>query len=153
MDEHRAWGWIIVNHGKYRAIRTEEDRREQNKLAQQRFRERVSKSKHTSAQSAQAEAKAEVEARTSTPFAPAAKRRAPKSTGITFDMNSGSFTGISEGQELHWQDAYPAIPIPPAIAQAAAWVKANPANRKSNYERFLVNWFKREQDKAGRVRK
>jgi len=40
MDEHRAWGWRVVNHGKYRAIRSEEDRAEQNRLAQQRFREK-----------------------------------------------------------------------------------------------------------------
>lgn len=37
-DAHRAWGWQIVNHAKYRAIRSEEDRREQNRLAQERFR-------------------------------------------------------------------------------------------------------------------
>lgn len=40
LDEHRAWGWHIVNHGKYRAIRNEDDRREQNRLAQQRWREK-----------------------------------------------------------------------------------------------------------------
>jgi hypothetical protein len=40
MDEHRAWGWRVVNHAKYRAIRSEEDRAEQNRLAQQRFREK-----------------------------------------------------------------------------------------------------------------
>lgn len=39
LDEHRAWGWQVVNHAKYRAIRSEEDRREQNRLAQQRWRE------------------------------------------------------------------------------------------------------------------
>ncbi len=40
LDEHRDWGWRVVNHGKYRAIRNEEDRREQNRLAQQRWREK-----------------------------------------------------------------------------------------------------------------
>lgn len=40
LDEHRAWGWHIVNHGKYRAIRNEDDRREQNRLAQQRWRDK-----------------------------------------------------------------------------------------------------------------
>lgn len=40
LDEHRAWGWRIVNHAKYRAIRSEEERREQNRLAQQRWREK-----------------------------------------------------------------------------------------------------------------
>lgn len=38
IDDHRNWGWRIVNHAKYRAIRTEEDRREQNRLAQERYR-------------------------------------------------------------------------------------------------------------------
>jgi len=40
LDEHRVWGWRVVNHGKYRAIKNEEDRAEQNRLAQQRYRER-----------------------------------------------------------------------------------------------------------------
>ena len=43
MDDHRIWGWKIVNYGKYRAIRNEEDRREQNRAAQERFRSKHSK--------------------------------------------------------------------------------------------------------------
>lgn len=38
VDDHRAWGWQVVNYLKYRAIRSEEDRREQNRMAQERFR-------------------------------------------------------------------------------------------------------------------
>lgn len=84
-----------------------------------------------------------------------AASRQPKVNGhkIEFDPSKGEFIGITEAQELQWQDAYPAVPIPPAIAQAASWAQANPSNRKSNWQRFLVNWFKREQDKAARVRK
>lgn len=86
--------------------------------------------------------------------APDAARRPPKANGhrIDFDFSEGRFAGISEDDELRWQQAFPAVPIPPAIERAAAWLKANPSNRKSNYERFLVNWFTRDQDKAGRVR-
>jgi len=40
MDDHRIWGWKIVNYGKYRAIKNEDDRREQNRLAQERFRQK-----------------------------------------------------------------------------------------------------------------
>ena len=40
LDEHRAWGWQIVNYAKYRAIKNSEDRRQQNRLAQQRWREK-----------------------------------------------------------------------------------------------------------------
>lgn len=47
IDEHRAWGWQIVNYAKYREIRSEEDRREQNREAQKRWRD-----KHKSAASA-----------------------------------------------------------------------------------------------------
>lgn len=78
MDEHRAWGWQIVNHGKYRSIRSEDDRREANRIAQEKFRNKnkapekivsISKppssaSKHPSAQSAHTEAEAEAEADT-----------------------------------------------------------------------------------------
>lgn len=90
-----------------------------------------------------------------TATAPDASRRAPKVNGkhVAFDFEKGTFQGITEDDELRWQEAYPAVPIPPAISQAAAWLKANPANKKSNYERFLVNWFKRDQDKAARVRR
>ena len=34
-------GWRVINHQKYREARSDEDRKEQNRLAQQRYRERV----------------------------------------------------------------------------------------------------------------
>jgi hypothetical protein len=43
IDGHRAWGWEIVNYLKYRAIRNEEDRREQNRASQERWRNKQSK--------------------------------------------------------------------------------------------------------------
>lgn len=39
LDEHRDWGWRVVNYAKYSAIRNADDRREQNRLAQARWRE------------------------------------------------------------------------------------------------------------------
>jgi hypothetical protein len=67
IDEHRAWGWRVVNYVKYRSIRNEEDRREQNRESQERYRNRhkppsaaVSRRKP---QSAHTEAEAEVEAK------------------------------------------------------------------------------------------
>ena len=49
LDEHRAWGWVIVNYVKYRSIRSEDDRREQNRLAQEAWRAKHKKSKPPSA--------------------------------------------------------------------------------------------------------
>ena len=74
LDEHRAWGWRIVNYVKYRQIKSQEDRREQNREAQTRWREKqasagVSKdkpsvitTKQPSAQSAHAGADADADA-------------------------------------------------------------------------------------------
>lgn len=59
MDEHRAWGWKIVNYGKYRSIRNEDDRREQNRIAQEKWRNKNKQSKPRKPESAQAEAYAE----------------------------------------------------------------------------------------------
>jgi hypothetical protein len=40
LDEHRSWGWLIVNYKKYRDIRDEERRKEQFREASSRYRER-----------------------------------------------------------------------------------------------------------------
>jgi hypothetical protein len=40
INDHRAWGWQIVNYGKYRAIKSDEDRRKANREAQARHREK-----------------------------------------------------------------------------------------------------------------
>lgn len=92
VDQHRDWGWRVVNYAKYRAIRNEDDRAEQNRLAQARWREKhkVSQSKPASAsvsapssESAQAEAEADTEANTKT--LRAAKPRSSASDAA-FDM-------------------------------------------------------------------
>ena len=66
MDGHRAWGWQIVNYGKYRAIRNEDDRREANRLAQERGRNKnkppSATVSHSKPPSAHTEAEAEAEA-------------------------------------------------------------------------------------------
>lgn len=51
IDEHRSWGWRIVNYLKYRELRDMDDRRQQNREAQARRRAsaRVSQSQPTSA--------------------------------------------------------------------------------------------------------
>ncbi len=58
------------------------------------------------------------------------------------------FENISKEQIKEWEEAYPALKIKNEILKAATWIKANPKNAKKNYERFLVNWFIRGQDRA-----
>ena len=58
-------GWKLLNYEKYRDMRDEETRAEQNREAQARHREKVSKVADSKPPSAQAEAEAEAEADTS----------------------------------------------------------------------------------------
>lgn len=44
LDEHRPWGWYIVNHKKYKALQDADTIREQNRLRKQRQRERSKES-------------------------------------------------------------------------------------------------------------
>lgn len=85
------------------------------------------------------------------PAAGAARRPPANGHKVEFSFESGKFVGITDADELRWQKAYPAIAVPVEVDKAAAWMKANPSNRKKNYERFLVNWFGRAQERAPRV--
>ena len=72
MDEHRLWGWRIVNYGKYRAIRSEEDRREQNRIAQETWRRKQNKPRKPPSAQAEAEGEGEAEAKIKNNVAPLA---------------------------------------------------------------------------------
>ena len=72
---------------------------------------------------------------------------------ISFSAQRGEFKNIGSSLEEKWEETYPAINIPQEIKKAEAWLLANPRNRKKNYERFLVNWFSRAQEKAPRPQK
>ena len=43
LDDHRDWGWFIVNHAEYRAIKNAQDRREYKTRKQREYREKNSK--------------------------------------------------------------------------------------------------------------
>lgn len=40
LDDHRDWGWLIINFDKFRGIMTDSQYREKNRLRAQRFREK-----------------------------------------------------------------------------------------------------------------
>lgn len=67
---------------------------------------------------------------------------------VTFDWQTGAFTGLADEHFDRWRKAFPAVDVRASVLRAAAWLAANPANRKSNYLRFLTNWLTREQDRA-----
>ena len=68
----------------------------------------------------------------------------------TYNPETGTFDAIHRDHIDRWTKAFPAINLDAEIARAAAWLYANPANRKSDYLRFLTTWLSRAQDRAPR---
>lgn len=60
----------------------------------------------------------------------------------------GRWDGIPDRLMATWNEAYPALSLDAELSKAAAWIIANPKNKKSNYARFLTNWLARAQDRA-----
>ena len=67
---------------------------------------------------------------------------------ISFSFEKSVFEGITDKDIELWRKAYPAIDVENEILKAACWLAANPKNAKSNYKKFLNNWFSRAQDHA-----
>ena len=121
IDEHRAWGWRIVNHAKYRAIRDEEDRRRQNREAQERWRNRHKQSKPRKPKSAESESESESDAEASRHDNSTSKRvRSAEQRGMrlsddwkpsTEDRAFASDLGLNPDQEAAaFRDYWTALP-------------------------------------------
>ena len=73
--------------------------------------------------------------------------RTTSSTCTKVHYHDGTFQ-VPVEMKNKWQEAYPALNIDGEIKKMAAWVQANPKNKKSHWERFMVSWLSRAQDKA-----
>ena len=67
---------------------------------------------------------------------------------FSFTLEDG-FIGIPYEDLQRWADTYPAVNVAGEIKKAAEWMRSNPSKRKSNYRRFLTNWFSRTQERGG----
>lgn len=67
---------------------------------------------------------------------------------FSFTLEEG-FVGIPYEDMQRWAETYPAVNIAGEIKKAAEWMRSNPTKRKSNYRRFLTNWFSRTQERGG----
>ena len=81
---------------------------------------------------------------------PAARVSSPAGQRIAFDYAAGQFDQMPPELVEQWQQAYPAVDVLSELRRMEAWASANPVNRKSNWQRFIVNWLTRAQDRAGR---
>jgi hypothetical protein len=73
------------------------------------------------------------------------RRRGEK---ITWDATAQDFAGITQCDMDSWTEAYQHVSLEHEMSKAKEWVIANPAKAKTNWRRFLTNWFSRSEDRA-----
>ena len=79
---------------------------------------------------------------------PAARVSSPAGKGIDFDYDAGRFQQVAPELVEKWKKAYPAVDVLSELRRMETWATANPVHRKSNWQRFIVNWLTRSQDRA-----
>jgi hypothetical protein len=79
---------------------------------------------------------------------PVARVSSPARQRIDFDYETGHFQHVLPELVEKWQEAYPAVDVLSELHRMEAWALANPVNRKSNWQRFIVNWLTKSQDRA-----
>ncbi len=72
-----------------------------------------------------------------------------KSIEVSWTKSSG-WRGFDEADRARWAEAYPACNVDRQLLAMDDWLRSNPLRaHKSNWSRFITNWFKREQDRGG----
>lgn len=140
MDEHRNWGWFIVNGEKYDKIKNEEERREQWRIGQQRHRAGLTVNK-----SQQASTDVNIGQEMSTPVAVAvpvsnpsdgAVAKAPAKRRVSITMNDEEYI-----ESLKSNPAYKGLDINKVYGKMVAWCNLK---GKSPSRARLLGWLNRE---------
>lgn len=127
LNPDRAWGWMIVNYAHYAAIRSSEERRDQQRLYMRKWRAEKSAAPATD------------EPADDTPIV----CKLPLRTGKEFEIRQS------------WVDQlaplYPGVAIPQTLHEMRGWLLGNIERRKTErgIRRFVTSWLQREQDKYG----
>jgi hypothetical protein len=165
LDDHRPWGWRLVNHAKYRALRDLEHKREadRERIAEKRRKTNdVATPSQGVANVAHTDSDADTDSNAGkTKPAPSAARvdaakpaleliedkvveKIPLCNKTEFEVRQ-SF--VAELDRL-----YPAVDPVQTLREIRGWCIGNPTRTKTKrgVKAFITSWFAREQDKQSR---
>ncbi|MGA1847241.1 hypothetical protein [Deferribacter abyssi] len=77
------------------------------------------------------------------------KSIANKKPKINFNFETEEWENITESHISDWSEAFPACDIKVELKRMRLWLLANPRKRKKNYEKFILNWLSKQQDRGG----
>jgi len=141
----RSWGWKIVNYKKYRAMRDDRERREQNQKAQEKRRRQPPSAgvSQGQPQSAQVEVEVEVEAEESKP----SSLRSESENGVSHKRKKTPTTNREVDRE--WMEAFDVTWWPEYLklgrkcSRAAArevWAKIPHLEGQADFDRLTAEW-------------
>lgn len=147
-------GWRLLNYSKYREMRDAEERAEQNRAAQARYREKVSKLADNQPPSAQAEVEVEVEKPKEHGSHKARHAPSDESPIIqTLPLREGGEFEVRGSLVASLEPLYPSVDVPKTINEMKGWLILNPHKRKTRrgITRFIGSWLQNEQERANGV--
>lgn len=169
LDDHRPWGWRLVNHAKYRALRDQEQKREadRTRIAEKRVAEKLNKNSSVAigsqsvAKVAHTDTYADADTEAGKTSAPSASRVAAsgKNGHDVLDpiveripLCDGSEYGVPKSMRDELDKLYPAVDPDQTLREIRGWNLANPKKRKTprGIKAHIFDWFKREQDSQSR---
>lgn len=149
IDEHRPWGWVIVNHHKYKNLQDSDTVRAQTKERVRKHREMKRPVTDGNAGVTDGNgSKRHTNTNTNTNTSCGEPIGSPPF--ITLTANDGSEIPITDSQCEEWGTLFPAVDVPQELRNMRAWLIANPRNRKtaSGMPRFATSWLSRAQNAA-----
>lgn len=166
IDEHRSWGWHLVNRERYKDIRSPLDRRDYFREQKRRKRAESLSTKEKCGQSGQstastnAEAEADIkkEKEASLPFAPSPTDSSPAEPPVlvfpvTGDREQPEW-GLTAKKLEEYRETWPTLDVEASARSALQWCRDNPGQRKTarGMPRFLGTWFRSDIDKSRNLR-
>lgn len=157
IDDHRTWGWRIVNHARYRARRDEDARRADARERMDRLRNggddvrhgspSFATVRHGSPKQMQKQKQKQMQQES---LLPAATDCDPTTIGVHILLPSTvDEVEIGEAEVREWASLYPSVDVAAQLRIMRGWLLANPTRRKTRrgMRAFVTSWLAREQNK------
>ncbi|MGB7494121.1 MAG: hypothetical protein WBR26_27785 [Candidatus Acidiferrum sp.] len=139
LDDHRSWGWSLVNYEKYCHIQSDEERREYFRNYRRAEREAKRLEQFNSVQDCSSVFK-NVQGVTDIDV-DVKKEGAPALPSLS--IFTGQHLSVTKKQDALLGEAFPWVDRPAEYRKADSWLEANSDKRPKKHGKFLHNWFSR----------
>ena len=151
IDDHRPWGWRLVNHGKYQRLRDMAQKREADRV---RMEEKRKKNKDVAIESQESQKVAHADAYAD------ANANVVKHSAAAQDLTpileklplrKGGEFEVRQSLVAELEPLYPNVDIPATLKEMRGWLLLNEGRRKTRQgvKAFIGRWLQTEQEKHG----